>query len=124
MLLLGLLPQIIAACRHSVPGDAVVLHEMTPALQLVALRDRRIDLSFSRTAVNHTGYGCIDIDDIVMGGRHLEALGDTRSWGVGRPASTGPPPVRSALRPPTERTIGKTAYPVAFGCAARFSAAP
>ena len=99
------------------PGDAVVLHEMTPALQLVALRDRRIDLSFSRTAVHHTGYECIDIDNIVMGGRHLEALGDTRSWGVGRPAST-------ALRPPTERTIGKTAYPVAFGYAARFSAAP
>lgn len=35
-------------------------------------------------AVDHTAYECIDIDDIVMGGRHLEALGYKRSWGVGR----------------------------------------
>lgn len=51
-LLLGPLPLIIAAYRRSVPRVAVVLHEMTPAAQLVALRDRRIDVSFSRTAVN------------------------------------------------------------------------
>jgi len=35
-------------------------------------------------AVDHTAYECIDIDDVVMGGRYLEALGYTRSWGVGR----------------------------------------
>jgi DNA-binding transcriptional LysR family regulator len=51
-LLLGPLPRLIAAYRRSFPGVAVVLHEMTPAAQLAALRDRRIDMSFSRTAVN------------------------------------------------------------------------
>jgi DNA-binding transcriptional LysR family regulator len=51
-LLLGPLPRIIAAYRRSAPGVAVVLHEMTPAAQLLALRDRRIDVSFSRTAVD------------------------------------------------------------------------
>jgi len=51
-LLLGPLPQLIVAYRRSFPGVAVVLHEMTPAAQLAALRDRRIDMSFSRTAVN------------------------------------------------------------------------
>lgn len=51
-LLLGPLPQIIAAYRREFPGVAVVLHEMTPAAQLGALRDRRIDISFSRTAVD------------------------------------------------------------------------
>ena len=35
-------------------------------------------------AVDHTAYECIDIDDIVLGGNHLEAQGYTRSWGVGR----------------------------------------
>ncbi|MGC1440824.1 MAG: VOC family protein [Burkholderiaceae bacterium] len=35
-------------------------------------------------AVDHTAYECIDLDDIVMGGKHLESLGYTRSWGVGR----------------------------------------
>ena len=35
-------------------------------------------------AVDHTAYECIDIDDVVIGGRHLESLGYTRSWGVGR----------------------------------------
>lgn len=51
-LLIGPLPRLVAAYRRSFPGVAVVLHEMTPATQLAALRDRRIDLSFSRTAVN------------------------------------------------------------------------
>ena len=51
-LLLGPLPQLIAAYRRSFPGVAVVLHEMTPTVQLSALRDRKIDMSFSRTAVN------------------------------------------------------------------------
>jgi DNA-binding transcriptional LysR family regulator len=50
-LLLGPLPRLIASYRHAFPGVAVVLHEMTPAAQLAALRERRIDLSFSRTAV-------------------------------------------------------------------------
>ena len=35
-------------------------------------------------AVDHTAYECVDIDDVVMGGRHLESLGYKRSWGVGR----------------------------------------
>lgn len=35
-------------------------------------------------AVDHTAYECIDIDDIVLGGNHLEACGYKRSWGVGR----------------------------------------
>jgi len=35
-------------------------------------------------AVDHTAYECIDIDDIVLGGNHLEAKGYKRSWGVGR----------------------------------------
>jgi len=35
-------------------------------------------------AVDHTAYECIDLDDVVMGGRHLEQLGYKRSWGVGR----------------------------------------
>jgi LysR family transcriptional regulator, benzoate and cis,cis-muconate-responsive activator of ben and cat genes len=51
-LLLGPLPRLIAEYRRSFPGVRVVLHEMTPAAQLAALRDRRVDLSFSRTAVN------------------------------------------------------------------------
>jgi len=51
-LLLGPLPQLIAAYRRSYPDVGVMLHEMTPTAQLAALRDRRIDLSFSRTAVH------------------------------------------------------------------------
>jgi len=51
-LLLGPLPRLIASYRRTFPGVAVALHEMTPAAQLAALRERRIDLSFSRTAVN------------------------------------------------------------------------
>lgn len=51
-LLLGPMPRFIAAYRRSYPAVAVVLNEMTPAAQLASLRDRRIDLSFSRTAVN------------------------------------------------------------------------
>ncbi|MEP6657162.1 MAG: LysR substrate-binding domain-containing protein [Betaproteobacteria bacterium] len=51
-LLLGPLPQLIAAYRRSHGAVAVILHEMTPAAQLAGLNDRRIALSFSRTAVN------------------------------------------------------------------------
>lgn len=51
-LLLGPLPRLIASYRRAFPGVAVALHEMTPAAQLAALRERRIDLSFSRTAVH------------------------------------------------------------------------
>ncbi len=51
-LLLGPMPKLVAAYRRSNPAVAVVLNEMTPAAQLASLRDRRIDLSFSRTAVN------------------------------------------------------------------------
>src|SRR5919109_2058925 len=51
-LLLSPLPRLIASYRRSFPGVAVVLHEITPVAQLVALRERKIDLSFSRTAVD------------------------------------------------------------------------
>ena len=54
-LLLGPMPQLIAAYRRSHSAVAVVLHEMTPAAQLAGLRDRKIDLSFSRTAFNDDG---------------------------------------------------------------------
>lgn len=50
-LLLGPLPQLIAGFRRAYPGVDVALHEMTPAAQLTALRDRRLDISFSRTPV-------------------------------------------------------------------------
>jgi DNA-binding transcriptional LysR family regulator len=51
-LLLGPMPQLIAAYRRSHSAVTVVLHEMTPAAQLAGLRDHKIDLSFSRTASN------------------------------------------------------------------------
>ncbi|MGI9026132.1 MAG: LysR substrate-binding domain-containing protein [Burkholderiaceae bacterium] len=51
-LLLGPMPRIIAAYRRSHPGVEVILHEMTPAAQLSGLRDRKIDLSFTRTAAS------------------------------------------------------------------------
>lgn len=51
---LGPLPGLIAAHAKSHPDVSVALHEMPPALQLQALRDRRIDLSVSRTPVNDT----------------------------------------------------------------------
>ena len=50
-LLLGPLPQLVAGYRRAFPGVSVALHEMTPAAQLTALRDRRLDISFSRTPV-------------------------------------------------------------------------
>ena len=50
-LLLGPLPQLVAGYRRAFPGVSVMLHEMTPATQLTALRDRRLDISFSRTPV-------------------------------------------------------------------------
>jgi LysR family transcriptional regulator, benzoate and cis,cis-muconate-responsive activator of ben and cat genes len=51
-LLLGPLPQLIAAYRRSHPTVAVVLHEMTPAAQLAGLLDGKIAMSLSRTALN------------------------------------------------------------------------
>lgn len=51
---LGPLPGLIATHAKSHPDVSVALHEMPPALQLQALRDRRIDLSVSRTPVNDT----------------------------------------------------------------------
>jgi DNA-binding transcriptional LysR family regulator len=48
-LLIGPLPQIVAGYRRAFPGVSVALHEMTPAAQLTALHDRRLDISFSRT---------------------------------------------------------------------------
>ena len=50
-LLLGPLPQLIAGYRRAFSGVNIALHEMTPAAQLTALRDRRLDISFSRTPV-------------------------------------------------------------------------
>lgn len=51
-LLVGPLPLLLAAYRRSFPGVSVVLHEMMPVAQLEALRESRIHVSFSRTAVN------------------------------------------------------------------------
>jgi len=51
-LLLGPMPQLIAAYRRSHSAVAVILHELTPAAQLAGLLDHKIDLSFSRTALN------------------------------------------------------------------------
>jgi LysR family transcriptional regulator, benzoate and cis,cis-muconate-responsive activator of ben and cat genes len=51
-LLLGPLPQLIAAYRRSHLAVDVVLHEMTPAAQLEGLLDRKLALSLSRTALN------------------------------------------------------------------------
>ena len=42
----------MARYRQSHPGVDVVLHEMQPSLQQAALRDKRIDVGISRTAVN------------------------------------------------------------------------
>ena len=56
-LLLGPLPQLVAGFRRAFPGVRVALHEMTPAAQLAALRDRRLDVSFSRTPVEDENFG-------------------------------------------------------------------
>ena len=55
-LLLGPLPQVIAGYRRAFPSVKVALHEMTPAAQLTALRDRRLDVSFSRTPVEDENF--------------------------------------------------------------------
>jgi DNA-binding transcriptional LysR family regulator len=49
---LGPLPHIMAAYAQSHPAVEISLHELQPAVQLQALRERRIDLSVSRTPVN------------------------------------------------------------------------
>lgn len=49
---LGPLPRIMAGYAQSHPEVEVNLHELKPAVQLQALRERRIDLSVSRTPVN------------------------------------------------------------------------
>ena len=49
---LGPFPAALARYRQSHPGVDVVLHEMQPSLQQAALRDKRIDVGISRTAVN------------------------------------------------------------------------
>lgn len=49
---LGALPRIMAGYATAHPEVSFALHELKPALQLQALRDRRIDLSISRTPVN------------------------------------------------------------------------
>ncbi len=48
---LGPFPQFIRLFREHRPGVEVVLDEMKPADQLQALRERRVDLSVSRTPV-------------------------------------------------------------------------
>lgn len=48
---LGPLSTLIAAHERSHPDVAIVLNEMSPADQLEALREHRIDLSISRTAI-------------------------------------------------------------------------
>lgn len=49
---LGPLPRIIAGYAQSHPNVSIALHELKPAAQIEALRERRIDLSVSRTPVN------------------------------------------------------------------------
>jgi DNA-binding transcriptional LysR family regulator len=49
-LLLGPLPELVAAYRRAFPAVTVTLHEMTPAAQLAALADRKLDVCFSRSA--------------------------------------------------------------------------
>lgn len=49
---LGPFPQALAHYRHSHAGVDVLLHEIQPAMQIEALRERRIDVSISRTPVN------------------------------------------------------------------------
>lgn len=49
---LGPLPHIMACYAQSHPAVEISLHELKPAVQLQALRERRIDLSISRTPVN------------------------------------------------------------------------
>ncbi|HEY9281693.1 MAG TPA: LysR substrate-binding domain-containing protein [Eoetvoesiella sp.] len=49
---MGPLPGVIARYASLVPDVAVVLHEMYPADQIEALRERRIDLSISRVVVS------------------------------------------------------------------------
>src|SRR5690348_9463798 len=51
-LLLGPLPQLIADYRRSHPAVDVVLHEMTPTMQLDGLLDRKLALSLSRTPLD------------------------------------------------------------------------
>lgn len=51
-LLLGPLPQLIAEYRRSHPAVDVILHEMTPTMQLEGLLDRKLALSLSRTALD------------------------------------------------------------------------
>lgn len=49
---LGPLPRIIAGYAQTHPNVSIALHELKPAAQLDALRERRIDVSVSRTPVN------------------------------------------------------------------------
>ena len=48
---LGPFPQFIKLFRERRPGVEVVLHEMTPAVHVQALRDGRLDLSLARGAL-------------------------------------------------------------------------
>jgi DNA-binding transcriptional LysR family regulator len=48
----GPLPKLIAGYSRAFSDVSISLHELKPAIQLEALRDREIDLSISRTPVN------------------------------------------------------------------------
>lgn len=48
---MGPVPDLIARYAHTHPHVSVLLNEMNPAAQLEALREHRIDVSISRTAV-------------------------------------------------------------------------
>jgi DNA-binding transcriptional LysR family regulator len=50
----GPLPELIAGYSRAYSDVSIFLHELKPAIQLEALRERRIDLSISRTPVNDT----------------------------------------------------------------------
>ncbi|WP_462388469.1 LysR substrate-binding domain-containing protein [Acidovorax sp. Q11] len=86
---LGPFPAALARYRLSHPGVDVVLHEMQPALQQEALRDKRIDVGIARTAVNDDRLASTLLwpDPVVvalspghrLAGRKALALGDLRS---------------------------------------------
>jgi DNA-binding transcriptional LysR family regulator len=48
----GRMPNLIAGYSRACPEVSISLQELQPAIQLEALRERRIDLSISRTPVN------------------------------------------------------------------------
>jgi len=65
---MGPVPGLIATYAQTHPQVSVLLNEMNPAAQLEALREHRIDVSISRTAVNDDELGSVMLwpDPIVL----------------------------------------------------------